>query len=207
MLLPVQVLNHHPIALALLLLITRFALALTLLRAGLAKLGDPHRFRDAVTSYALLPALAVRPVAATVTATELGCGTLLITGILPAPAAIITAILLTIFAAAMALNLAAGRRIDCGCAGADHAQPISWALITRNLALAALAVVVAIVPVDGLAILTGPHPRATMSVAPEIAWASLLTVLTGSVGWQLTVRGHRVTASARKLTNSSSSGR
>lgn len=45
--------------------------------------------------------------------------------------------LLLAYAAAMALHRARGRTLDCGCGGAP--LPVSWALVLRNLLLAALA--------------------------------------------------------------------
>ena len=57
------------------------------------------------------------------------------------PALIAVAALLAIYAGAIAINLARGRRqIDCGCGGDAH--PLSWALVVRNAVLAAMALAV-----------------------------------------------------------------
>jgi len=70
------------------------------------------------------------------------------------------ATLLVVYGAAVAINLARGRRhIDCGCAGPAGRRPISGALVARNAALAALALA-GLVPV---------HPRALL-------WVDGLTV-------------------------------
>jgi hypothetical protein len=45
--------------------------------------------------------------------------------------------LLLAYAAAMALHLARGRTLDCGCGGAP--LPVSWTLVLRNLLLASVA--------------------------------------------------------------------
>ena len=51
--------------------------------------------------------------------------------------ALIAMALLLGYAGGMAINLRRGRdRIECGCGGA--AQPLSWSLIGRNIAIAAL---------------------------------------------------------------------
>jgi hypothetical protein len=60
-----------------------------------------------------------------------------------APAALAAALLLTLFAGAMAINLIRGRRdIDCGCFATVLRQRLSWPLVLRNLLLAALALLV-----------------------------------------------------------------
>lgn len=47
--------------------------------------------------------------------------------------------LLLLFAAAMAINLARGRAdIDCGCGQSFLKQTLSWSLVARNAALAAM---------------------------------------------------------------------
>jgi peroxiredoxin/uncharacterized membrane protein YphA (DoxX/SURF4 family) len=54
------------------------------------------------------------------------------------------AALLLLFSAAVAINLARGRRPDCNCFGAVHSKPIGPITLVRNLALAAVAVLVAV---------------------------------------------------------------
>lgn len=49
------------------------------------------------------------------------------------PAALLCALLLAVYAAAMAWHVAAGRQLDCGCGG--EPLPLSWALVARNLLL------------------------------------------------------------------------
>jgi hypothetical protein len=57
--------------------------------------------------------------------------------------------LLALYSAAIALNLARGRRdIDCGCLGPGHRQPLSEWLVARNAA-AAIAAATLLAPVDG----------------------------------------------------------
>lgn len=59
-------------------------------------------------------------------------------------AACAAALLFMIFAAALAVNLRRGRlQIDCGCFRSDLKQPISLALVLRNLLLAVCALLVA----------------------------------------------------------------
>ena len=66
------------------------------------------------------------------------------------------AILLLLFAAAMAVNLRRGRAdIDCGCALGLLKERISWPLVARNLVLAAAAAVIAVARADGAVTLAG----------------------------------------------------
>ncbi len=104
--------------------------------AALHKLRDWRGFRFALAGYGLVPA-PLEPVAAgSLVLVELAVsGALLLAA---PPAAVAAAGVLTLYALAMAVNLLRGRRLaDCGCGGA--AQPLSWALVSRNLALVAVA--------------------------------------------------------------------
>jgi TRAP-type C4-dicarboxylate transport system permease small subunit len=61
------------------------------------------------------------------------------------------AILLVLFAAAMAVNIWRGRRhIDCGCFQSALKQTLSWTLVARNAGLALLLAVPAAVPEGAL---------------------------------------------------------
>lgn len=53
------------------------------------------------------------------------------------------ALLMAVFVAAMAVNLAQGKRPDCHCFGKLHSAPIGWQTITRNGAIGIAAVVIA----------------------------------------------------------------
>ncbi len=116
---------------------TRIAIACLLATAAIGKLRRPGDFAGAVAAYRLLPDAAVWPVARALPPLELLLAAGLIAGM---PLALIgTAALLAVFGAAMAANLLRGRRdIDCGCDPTARAKPIGWALVLRNLALAAL---------------------------------------------------------------------
>jgi uncharacterized membrane protein len=116
------------------------ALALVTFAAAWHKLAEPDAFLSAVAAYALLPSPMVTAVARILPVMEitLGAGILLpatrtfaLTGLMG---------LFLLYALAMAINLARGRHdIDCGCGG--KSQPISWALVLRNLVLCAAALI------------------------------------------------------------------
>lgn len=121
-------------------LVLRAALALLFIWAATHKLRGVTAFRAALADYALLPRRWLAPAAALLIAAELSVAAglwLRGAGIAAAAAA---AGLLTIYTGAIAVNLRRGRRdIDCGCAGVAGQQPLSAALVVRNLVLAVVA--------------------------------------------------------------------
>ncbi len=131
-----------------------------LTEAGLAKL----RYRDLVpgviANYRVLPDALVAPFAAILPWLELGLGLGLlasaVTGAVSGNAGLLhwiavpAAALFVVFAIAMAINIRRGRRqIDCGCGRSQLRQPLGWGLVGRNLVLAALVMVHAVVPPAG----------------------------------------------------------
>src|SRR5437870_248556 len=138
----------------------RTGLALLFFVAASHKLRDLGRFRATLAEYRLLPAGLTPLAAILVVAVEVAAaGALLAPGARPA-GLLAAAALLVLYGAAIAINLARGRRdLDCGCAGPAVRRPISGALVARNAALAALALA-GLVPV---------RPRALL-------WVDALTV-------------------------------
>jgi len=116
----------------------RALLALLLAGGALAKLRDLSGFAAAVAGYRLLPAALAGPAAAGFVAAELALAAGL--WLAPRPAGLGAAALLVLYGAAIAVNLARGRRdIDCGCGGPLGRQSLSEALVLRNLLLACAA--------------------------------------------------------------------
>ena len=116
----------------------RLGLALVFARAALHKLRDPQGFALSFAGYRLLPETWVGPFARGVPLVECGVALALLLGSrIGVPAALA---LLGAYTLAIGLNLARGRRdIDCGCAGPAGGQPLSGALVLRNLGLILLA--------------------------------------------------------------------
>ena len=116
----------------------RTALALLVFTAALHKIRDPARFRATVADYRLLPSPLVTVGAAILVLSEVAVVVALAVartwGVAGAGA------LLGLYAAAIAVNLARGRRhLDCGCTGPALRRPISGWLVLRNLVLVAIA--------------------------------------------------------------------
>ena len=151
---------------AALLLGFRWVLGLVFVRAGGMKIRAARSLEQSVASYGLVPAFLHRPVARSLPIFEVCLGAACLLGVLPTVAGWVASMLLLGFACGVAWNLARGRRFDCGC-GRTHDRPISSGLAVRDLALAAIAGVVALGPSGALAVWRGssalPHPPTAMS--------------------------------------------
>jgi uncharacterized membrane protein YphA (DoxX/SURF4 family) len=121
-------------------LIFRFVLGAVFLSAGLAKARDIRSFSAAVREYQLLPSNLLLPAAILVPGAELAGGVALVLGIFLRPALVALGLLLAMFTFAVAINLARGRHIGCGCGGLANSREISWGLMYRNAALSAVTI-------------------------------------------------------------------
>ena len=116
-------------------------LALVFARSAAHKVAEFSFFGATLGDYRLLPALFIGPAAMALTVAEAAAIALLIIPDVREMGATLAGGLLSLYAAAMAINLWRGRfRIDCGCGGPG--QMISWELVARNLALTVAAVFV-----------------------------------------------------------------
>jgi len=139
----------------------RAAFALLFLVAANHKLRDPGRFRTTLAEYRLLPGPVVPLAAMLVIGVEVVVAIALLAPARRAPGPGAAAAVLAVYGAAIAVNLARGRRhIDCGCVGPAVRRPISGWLVARNAALAAAALA-AVAPVR-------PRP---------LVWVDALTVM------------------------------
>lgn len=165
---------------ALVLLAARYTLAAVFLRSGLTKILDLAEFRLAVANYRLLPPSTVSGVALTLPFAETAVAILIAIGILTDLAAGVMAVLLVIFAAAIAINLIRGRVFDCGCAGRAAPRLITWTHVRVNAAMAVAAVAVALFPPANLAVWPGPG-LFTVTTPRDDILPVILTVLIGLI--------------------------
>lgn len=115
--------------------------------AATHKLRSPTRFANQLEDYRLLPGPLVRPVSRLLPWVEIALAFILLVPAARNVGGMAAAILLAVYAAAIAINLWRGRRdLDCGCAGPDQAQPIRAVLLARNAALVGLAMVASLAP-------------------------------------------------------------
>lgn len=141
----------------------RVVLSLLFLRGGLAKLSDRESFQRAVVNYGLLPPGASKRVAQWLPSVEVLCGALLAVGAGQSIVAVGLAALLAVFTTGIAINLARGRVIDCGCFGPAAPKPINWSTVARNLVLLGMAFTVAL--------------RAPPALSIDAAWGQSASVL------------------------------
>jgi hypothetical protein len=151
-------------------LLLRVALALLLGAGAVEKARDRATFRAAVEGYEILPARAAGAASACLVAIE---GALALGLVAPAGLGVRflalggAAALFAVYAFAIAINLARGRRdIDCGCGRAAAHVPLSGWLVARNGLLVAAA----------LACARGASPRA-LGVVDALTIAGGVVVL------------------------------
>jgi hypothetical protein len=120
---------------------TRLFVAPMLVLAALHKVRNLLEFQGIVAQYKLMPAVLAPGATLLIVALEVTAAILLLA--LPYQGLLLASALLGLYAVAISINLARGRRgIDCGCGG--EPVPISGALVLRNLVLVALLLSAAI---------------------------------------------------------------
>lgn len=123
---------------------------------GIGKLKGLAAFTETLGNYRLLPGVLVRPAAVLIAAGELAVGAATLAGLpLGDQSGMLgVAALLLVYAAAMSINIARGHdSIDCGCLGFGAARAsLGWDMVMRNVALAAIAVMVFALPAEARAL-------------------------------------------------------
>ncbi len=158
----------------------RAAGALLFCAAAWHKLRNPRAFREALGGYRLLPASWLRPAALVLPCAELGAVLALVTPALAAAGAAAGAALLLVYAGAIGVNLARGRRsIDCGCGGPGGRRPIGPGLLWRNAGLVAALLLAAQPPsprpwtwLDGVTLVAGVTTLALLYAAFDVLLAN-----------------------------------
>jgi hypothetical protein len=120
----------------------RTGLGAVCLLAGLEKAQSPGDFVEGVRQYRLVPARFAPLAAGALIAAELGLGVLLVSGLVPALAALGAIVLFGVFAAALAVSLARENTAPCHCFGASDVEKISPVALIRALVLAGVAAAV-----------------------------------------------------------------
>ena len=111
-------------------------LALMFAAAAIHKLRDLGQFAQIFANYGLLPWVSRWHLSWCVPVLEVAVAVALLLPPTRLSAASVAALLLSGYAAAMAINLHAGRTsLACGCGVADQSQPIAAWMVARNLLL------------------------------------------------------------------------
>lgn len=125
------------------LLLGRLVLAAVLGTAGLAKLADRTGTRRAVVDFGA-PERWAAPVALLLPLAELVAAVALVPATTARWGALVALLLLSLFVAAIGVNLLRGRKPDCHCFGQLHSAPAGWLTLLRNVVLAAAAAFVVV---------------------------------------------------------------
>jgi uncharacterized membrane protein YphA (DoxX/SURF4 family) len=138
-------------------LLARLLLAGVWLYAGASKVTDLPGSVRAVNAYQLIPVSAGQVVGAALPLAEITLGLLLLAGLGIRAGAVASAVLLTLFVAAIASAAARGLRIDCGCFGdggslAAGESTAYGTEIARDLALLAVSVALVVWPYSRLSV-------------------------------------------------------
>jgi len=116
-------------------LAARIVLGLIFLLYGVDKILHPEDFARAIANYRLLPDALVNLVAVILPWVECVCGMLLLAGQWVRSAALLSALLLCVFLAAVSITLFRGLDINCGCFNAHGGRKIGLKLLGEDLLL------------------------------------------------------------------------
>jgi hypothetical protein len=119
---------------------TSLGLAILLFGGAVHKWRKPEQFAAVITTYGMLPGGWAPAMRRAIPLLEAGLALGLLNPSTRQYSALLSAVLLLAYAAAMSWTLVQGWRIaDCGCGLGDVSQRVSAALVWRNLVLALLA--------------------------------------------------------------------
>ena len=99
--------------------------------AALPKIADPPSFAHMIYNYRAVPGFAVNALALVMPWVEFLAGLALILGVWRREAAMVVGLLLLVFIAAIAFNLARGHAVDCGCFDVHSAGKSREELLTE----------------------------------------------------------------------------
>lgn len=126
------------------------AFGILLLGAAWHKVSAFATFRAVLADYRLVPPLSVPTAAFLVPLLEFILGAAWLASLALPTVGLVTASLLGVYAAAIAINLLRGRvHISCGCGfgrSNDEDEPLSWWLVARNAVLIGAALIAAAPP-------------------------------------------------------------
>lgn len=124
-------------------LAVRVLIGALFIAAGAVKLGHFDDLAAAIAGFRILPEGIVGPLAVILPFFEMGLGVYLAAGLFTRAAAIISAVQLTIYAAAIASAVLRHIPANCGCFGPQDRATADWPHVAVDLALAAICLLVA----------------------------------------------------------------
>jgi uncharacterized membrane protein YphA (DoxX/SURF4 family) len=119
----------------------QWLIAAVFVAAALPKIGDPAGFAQNIHNFRLLPVALQNLFAMTLPWVELVAGLALLSGYRRRAGAWIAAVLMVVFTIAVALAVARGLNIECGCFGTADASQVGLSKLLQNLGLVLIAVI------------------------------------------------------------------
>jgi uncharacterized membrane protein YphA (DoxX/SURF4 family) len=111
--------------------------------AGATKVGHFNELAAAIAGFRLLPEAVIAPLAVLLPFFEIGLGLYLISGLFTRGAAVVAAVQLGIYSAAIASAVVRHIPASCGCFGPQDQAKADWPHVAVDLALAAVCLFVA----------------------------------------------------------------
>lgn len=130
--------SSRPVGIAL--LVVRLAMGAAFVLAGAGKIGDPESFIRSVDAYHVVPALFVPLLGVVIPWIEVLSGGLLLLGAFSRAAALVQVGLLVAFSIGIAVNIARGSSMSCGCFDLlGFKEKVGYPVFFRDLVMLALA--------------------------------------------------------------------
>jgi uncharacterized membrane protein YphA (DoxX/SURF4 family) len=171
-------------------LVLSLAYALLWLPSAWYKARDFAVFRATLDAYRLLPRGWVTLAAAIVVIAEACAGFGLLLSFSRPFAAIVSAVLLGVYAMAIGINLVRGRtHLDCGCAGPAERRPVATWMVYRNALLAGLVLALTETVIERPLTLIDDFTIVTALIVTALLWLTVDRLL-----GQVVPRGHALKA-------------
>lgn len=122
----------------------RTALALIFIFAGMEKIVNPSGFSDSIANYKLLPLSFINIFAIVIPWIEIAAGLMLLFGAAVKENAFIINSLMVVFILAIAISVARGLNIDCGCFGTQSGAKVGFVKLIENIGILAMGILVMI---------------------------------------------------------------
>ena len=132
-------------------LVARIILGVVLIAAASSKVVDPRAFANEIANYQVMFREGLNVMALILPWLEMLIGITLILGIRLKASAVIAAMLMTVFIAAVLSAMARGLDISCGCFG-PNSEKVGWNKVLENTGLLILAIYIWLYPVKTLTV-------------------------------------------------------
>jgi putative oxidoreductase len=134
---------RNRVAMDRLLMLVRMALGLLLIATGALKIGHGPELAAAVAAFRLLPQAVIPALALILPYFEVLLGLYLLAGLFTRAAAIVAAVLLVVYAGAIASAVIRHIPANCGCFGPYDQAKADWPHVAFDVALACIAALLA----------------------------------------------------------------